>query len=362
VELKIASETDKEIWDAVVDRSPDSSIYHTWKWLKLAENFANLKKAGIKSGAIFYPVMLMERGSPVGICPFFIFKAAGFSSCYSPPPGVATLYLGPLFPDIETMNEGKKQTFLVDVQKEMDRFIKKDRKSTSVQINTAPGFEDCRSYTWEGYTVEPRFTYYIDLSKGTESIWNSFSKHLRYWIRRATKEGIIVTDGNKEDAYHIYQLLQERDRVQYTKEFVGSVYDSFYPDHMKIFIAKAGSERLSGTIALLHKDKVSAWIGSPKYSYNGISPNELIMWEIIQWACEQGYKTYEIMGADECVLFPFKKKFNGRIIQFYQMKWFSPFDKLSESPYIFLTYLPIRFLYGIEIIKDKIRKISALKK
>jgi lipid II:glycine glycyltransferase (peptidoglycan interpeptide bridge formation enzyme) len=243
------------------------------------------------------------------------------------------MYLGPLFPDIDGMKQEKKQIFLLDMQKAMDRFIKKDLKSNYILIKTSPGFEDCRSFRWGGYTIEPRFTYYIDLSEGTNGIWKNFNRSLRYYIEKAKKEGIVVVQGDKDDALYIYDLLKERKRVKSSKEFLGSVYDTLSPDHLKIFLAKAGSERLSGIITLIHKDQVSFWIGSPKYSYKGISPNELVLWESIRWAGEQGYNTYEIVGADDYVLFPFKRKFNGKIIQYYHMKWYSPLLNVIASVY-----------------------------
>jgi len=333
MELKIASETDQQIWEEVVERSPNSTIYHTWKWLKLVEKYSRLKKAGMKSSAKLFPVILLEKGSPIGIYPLFLFNPAGLNFCYSPPSQAETMYLGPLIPDIDTMKQEKKQIFLVDMQKEMDKFIKKDLKSNYIQINTPPGFEDCRAFRWGGYKVEPRFTYHIDLSKGTEIIWKNFNRSLRYYIEKAKKEGIVVAQGDKEDAFYLYDLLKERKRVESTKEFLGSVYDALSPDKIKIFIAKVGAERLSGIITVIHKDKVSFWIGSPKYSYNGISPNELVLWESIRWAGEQGYKTYEIVGADDYILFPFKRKFNGKIIPYYQMKWFSPVLNVFASVY-----------------------------
>jgi hypothetical protein len=107
MELKIASDTDQKTWDAVVERSSNSTIFHTWKFLRLMEKYSKLKKAGITSSATLYPVMLMNKDSPVGIYPFFLFKPAGLIYCYSPPPLTSTVYLGPLIPDID---EGGKKT------------------------------------------------------------------------------------------------------------------------------------------------------------------------------------------------------------------------------------------------------------
>jgi hypothetical protein len=333
MELKIADESDQQNWDAVVERSSNATLFHTWKWLKLMEKYSTLQNTGIRSGVTFFPLFLMERGCPVGVYPLFCFKKFFFNFTYSPPPHMGILYLGPIFPDIETMKEDKKQILLVDVQKEIDRFIKKDLKSTSIQIKTPPGFEDCRSFKWGGYNVEPEYTYHIDLNRGTDQIWKSFNRSLRYYIGKAKDAGITVAEGNKEDAFYLYDLLKNRRRINSPKEYIGDVFDHFFPAHIKVFIAMAGSERLSGIIITIHKDKVSFWVGAPKYLYKGLSPNELVLWESIRWASEQGYKIFEIVGADDYSLFPFKRKFNGKIIPYYQMKWFSPYFKAFSSLY-----------------------------
>ena len=333
MELKIATESDQQTWDEIVERSPHSTLFHTWKWLKLVEKYSVMNVAGMHSGARLYPVMILEKNVPVGIYPLFLFTPAGLHFCYSPPSHTETMYLGPLFCGADLMKEEKKQIFFLDMQKEMDRFIKKELKANYIQIKTSPGFEDCRSFRWGGFAIEPRFTYHIDLREGTETIWKSFNRSLRYYIEKAKKEGIVVVPGDKEDAFYIYDLLKERRRVESPKEFLGSVYDALSPDKVKIFIAKAGSERLSGIITLIHKDMVSFWIGSPKYSYKGISPNELVLWESIRWAGQQGFKTYEIVGADDYSLFPFKRKFNGKIIPYYHMSWYSPLLNVVASVY-----------------------------
>jgi len=333
MEIKIATETDQQLWDSIVDSAPNGTLSHTWKWLKVMEKYSSLKTAGIKASARLYPLFLMEKEKPVGIYPLYFFKIPLIKFCYSPPSRVDTLYLGPLFPDIDTMKQEKKQIFLMDMQKSVDRFIKKDLNANYIQINASPGFNDCRSFKWGGYTAKPLYTYHIDLTVGTDAIWKSFNRSLRYYIEKAKKEGITVTDGTKEDAFHIHNLLKERSRIKSPKEYLGELYDLYFPDNLKVFIAMADSERLSGIITIIHKDKVTFWVGAPKCSYKGLSPNELVLWESIRWAGEQGYKTFEIEGADDYSLFPFKRKFNGKIIPYYQMKWFSPYLNVVASVY-----------------------------
>jgi hypothetical protein len=333
MELKIAEDCDRKLWDAIVNSSQNGSITYSWEWLRLVEKYSYIQIASIKSRSKLYPLILIENEKPAGIYPLFIFKSCLSIFCYSPPPNVNLLYLGPLMPDIDSMTQEKKQIFLQDAQVLVDGFIKKDQKSNYIQINTPPEFNDCRLFKWGGYSTEPHYTYYIDLSAGTDQIWKGFNRSLRYYIDKAKKEGITVTEGSREDAFHIYEMLKARGRVRSLKGYLGEVFDQFFPDNIKVFVAKAGSEHLTGIITIIERDKVSFWIGAPRCSYKGLSPNELVLWEAILWAGKHGYKTFEIQGADEYSLFPFKRKFNGKIVPYYEMKWRSLSLNLFSSLY-----------------------------
>jgi hypothetical protein len=333
MEIRIATDQDEQKWDEIVARSPNGELFHTWKWLKIMERFSVQKKAGLTVAGTLYPVFLMEKEKIVGICPLFLFKAPLVTSCYSPPLNVDTLYLGPLFPDLEALLPAKQQIFLHDVQIAVDRFIRNDLKANYVQINTPPSFGDCRFFKWGGYEAEARYTSHLDISQGTELIWKSLNRGTRRFIDKAKKEEITVSAGDKEDLFFIYDLLKERGRIQCPREFIGAVFDTFSPANLTVFIAKVGTERLSGIVTLLYRDKVAFWIGAPKCSYKGTYPNELLVWEAIRWAEEHHYKTFEIIGADDYSLFPFKRKFNAQTVMYFQMKWFSPKLHMVASVY-----------------------------
>jgi len=322
MDVRIARDSDEDLWDSMVARSPHGTIWHTWKWLKLLERYSVLKKAGIAAKAHLEPLILTVRGRPVGICPLFFYRIMGLTYCYSPLSQEDTHYLGPLFPELLETGERAAQVFFLDASREIDRFIRKIRRSSFVHISSSPGIDDCRPFRWAGYSIEPRYTYYIDLSSGTDAIWKGFKKELRYSIEKARKEGIAVAEGGKEDAYHIWELLRKRNRVKFPKEFIGSACDAFLPDRIKIFVARKGPERLSGVILLLYRNKASLWIGPPKLP--GMILNELVIWESIAWAAAHGYRVFEIVGADDYPLFTFKRKFNGKLVQFFHMNWYSP--------------------------------------
>jgi hypothetical protein len=333
MEIKIGTDQDEQKWDEIVERAPNGELFHTWKWLKTIEKYSIRKAAGTLSRGKFYPVFLMEKEKIVGIYPLFLFKTPFIISCYSPPSNVDTLYLGPLFPELEKLLPAKKQIFLHDVQVTVDRFIRNDLKANYIQISTPPGFDDCRFFKWAGYETEARYTAYLDLCTGTDLIWKNLNRSTRQSVEKAKKEGVEISEGNKDDINFIYDLLKERNRIASPREFLDSIFGAFSQGNLRVLIAKAGSERLSGIITVIYKDKVTFWIGAPKCTYKGASPNELLLWEAIKWSESQNYKRFEIEGADDYSLFPFKRKFNAEPVMYFQMKWLSPTLRFLASLY-----------------------------
>jgi hypothetical protein len=333
MELKIADDADQQDWDAIVERSPNTTLFHTWKWLKLMEKYSTIHKTGLGSQVKFYPLFLMEKDRHIGIYPLFFFKKMISRTTYSPPPNMEILYLGPLFPDIETMKEEKKQVFLIEVQKEIDRFTKKDLRSTHIQVIAPPGLKDCRSFKWGGYAVIPRYTYEIGLNDGKEVVWNKFSSRLKQDIKQVKKKGYSVEFGTRTDCEFVYDLLKQRNRINANKDYVLDVFDNFAPQNLKIFILKNEDRNVSGIVFISYKKKGWLWIGNPRFPYSGPSPNVLMFWEAINYAIDSGFEKIEIMGADDFSSFPFKRKFNGEIKTYYQMKWFSPSFKVFSLIY-----------------------------
>ena len=72
IELKIAQEPDAQLWDHIVDSSPQGTLFHTWKWLKIAEKHTATK---------LYPLMGIKGETVIGVLPIFHMKKFGMSVC-----------------------------------------------------------------------------------------------------------------------------------------------------------------------------------------------------------------------------------------------------------------------------------------
>jgi lipid II:glycine glycyltransferase (peptidoglycan interpeptide bridge formation enzyme) len=331
MDVSIASDSDQQLWDDIIFSSDEGTLFHTWKWLKIMEKHNRKKIFTRHYQGILYPLIVRQGNEITGLMPVFFYNSPLLKMACSPPFSVENLYLGPVMMKNNAIKTHKKQNLMFKFQNAVDYFLKNTLKSNYISIHTSPGMSDPRSYIWSGYRVEPEFTNIVDLAPGEKTVWDNFDRTMRNTIYKLEKNKILTDIGSKQDLDLIFALLQERKRVHATKAFLLEIFENFYPKNLNFFVAKKDDIPLTGIITISYKDKVSVWMGSPKITVNGVSPNYSVHWDSIRWACENNFRRFEVLGASDPSLFAFKSKFNGEIIPYYTMKWYSPFNRFLIS-------------------------------
>ena len=333
MDVSIASDSDQQLWDDIIFSSIEGTLFHTWKWLKIMEKHNRKKIFSRHYRGILYPLIVREKDEIIGLMPVFFYNTPFLKMACSPSFSVENLYLGPVVRKNDKNKTHSKQYLFLQFQKAIDDFLKNTLKSNFISIHSSPGMSDPRPFIWSGYKVEPEFTYIIDLSPGEKILWGNINKSTRNAINKLERKGVSVDNGSKEDIEIIYNLLFRRERIYATKEFLLEIFQNFFPENLNFLIARKDGYPLTGIITIFYKNKVSIWIGSPKITSTEVSPNYIVYWEGIRWACNNNFKYFEIIGASDYSLFTFKNKFNGVIIPYYTMKWYSPFNRFIISLY-----------------------------
>ena len=313
ITIRTADEQHQKEWDDIVLSTSHGTIFHTWKWLNIVQKQTNTR---------FLPLMAYKGNQLVAIYPVFIQKRGIFNVAFSPPSQSYLLYLGPVIRDFDTMKQDKKESLLFDLQEAINSFLFSDLGCKYIRIRSSPGIYDSRFFTWTGFSVEPQYTYRINLSGGKEAVWSNFDRKLRVDINRAIREKVEVRQGDYEDLLAISDLISQRFRDQGFKthdyrNYLIDLYNEFHPENFKIFVANYNGERVGGMISLCFKRIMYLWVGVPKSKIPGISPNDLVQWEAIQWACDNGFEFYEEMDGGDRRLRGFKAKYNPELVIWY---------------------------------------------
>ncbi len=293
LELRIAEEKDAHAWDNLIESSPQGSLFHQWKWLRITERHTSTK---------LYPLMGMHDNVPVAVLPLFCQKKGFIRMAYSPPPHASIFSLGPAFAGYNAFRQDEKEEVLLEFQRAFDTFIENTAGAGYVSISLSPDLADPRSFAWAGYTITPQYDYYTDLSPGPERLFQSLDKKQRQNLNRALKRGMTVEQGGRMELERILDMMTDRYQEQSkavteSREYFMEIYDAF-EKYLKIFVAKAEGEILSGVVDFHYRNTHFSWIGNPKPKKPiSPSPNDLLIWETIRYACNHGCRYYVTMSA-----------------------------------------------------------------
>jgi lipid II:glycine glycyltransferase (peptidoglycan interpeptide bridge formation enzyme) len=331
VELIVASQEKSEEWNSIVDSSPHGTLFHTWKWLKIAEKF---------SGSKLYPLVGYKGKETLGILPIFFIKKAHLKMVFSPPPSLALYYLGPVLANIDVIPHHRAEKNLGDLIREANSFIESELKANYTSISLPPDQMDPRPFKWTGYAVEPAYDYQVDISAGQDILFQQLPKNMRHNLNRAVNRGISVEEGGKAELEAVVDMMTERYREQgkvvtVSKNYLFEVFDA-YKSNIKIFVAKHEGAIISGVIDVIYRDEVLSWIGNPKPNIHSLpSPNDLLIWEEIKSGCNNGMRQYITLSAagNERLHTYYSSKLNPALKVRFSVKKSSPIINLLEKSY-----------------------------
>lgn len=334
ITLKIAGDDDKKEWDKIVENSPHATIFHTWKFLKIMEKHSGVNILWNDYTARLYPLIGFNGSAPIGLYPIFYYNSPLVKCVFSPPLRVGATYQGPLIPDYDNLSQSKRESYFFGLQKSVDEFMKSQLRANSIKIRLPPGLLDARPLLWNGYNVEPLYNYEIDLHKySLEDVWSNIRKDCKRAIKKAEESGMVVLEGSRKEVELVFKSISERYSSQgitpeVSKEYLSEVYDTFYPDNLRILVVKKDDTYLTGTILLVYGKKVQAWIGMPRTTEKGVYPNDLLQWECLKWVHREGYKLFEITWANTYRLCRYKSKYDPILSPYFSCEKYSPFVSL----------------------------------
>jgi len=182
----------------------------------------------------------------------------------------------------------------------------------------------------KGFYETNMHTITIDLSKPLDELWTSLEKKsIRWGIKKAEAEGVIVKDADSEkeleEFYQMYiSTCHQGGLIPEKYEFFSSINDILVPKKLaKILVAKKNGKVVSGAILLISQDYTTLNLTGTNDEGQKSQANVLVYWELIKFSKEIGRKWFDLGGYDvyaksgEKAYFVnrFKKRWGGQIIR-----------------------------------------------
>ena len=197
------------------------------------------------------------------------------------------------------------------------------------KIITKNGFkikDDSKDFKDE---IQPRFVFRLNLKgKTEEEIFAELHQKTRYNVRLATKKGVVIKEGTREDLKEFHRIMiktgERNNFIIRSLEYFEKMYDEMAPNHMKLLMAYHEDKPISGIIPIMYGNKVWYLYGASSNSHRNLMPNYLLQWTMIQEAIKMGADMYDFRGVSGVVdeshpqygLYRFKKGFNADFTEF----------------------------------------------
>lgn len=159
-----------------------------------------------------------------------------------------------------------------------------------------------------------------------EDLWDSFSSKLRSQIRRPTKEGMFSKVGGVDELDNFYSIfsvnMRDLGTPLYSKSFFRNIFEEFPEStHICTVFSKDGKPVASGFLAGFKQTLEMPWASSLR-AYNRYSPNMLLYWDVMKYACENGYTIFDAGRSTPGEgTYKFKEQWGAKPLQLYWHYW-----------------------------------------
>ena len=295
INIKKIESSNNNIWDVYVYAHPDATLYHLSGWKDVIEQTYGHKT---------YYLMAANSSSDsvAGIFPLVHLKHFLFGS---------SLISIPFFDigGILAENEAVEKALLAEALK-----LGQKLKVKSIELRQA------QPLTWLAYSSNlsindqkntplsndlPALSHSIqshkvrmllELPDSSEVLMKSFKSKLRSQIKKPIKEGLAAKIGGAElinDFYQIF-LVNMRDLGSpvHSKKIIQNVL-KIYQKTAKIVIVYRKNQPIAGSIMAGFRDTLENPWASSLREYSRFSPNMLLYWTMLEYACDNGFKRFD---------------------------------------------------------------------
>jgi serine/alanine adding enzyme len=177
------------------------------------------------------------------------------------------------------------------------------------------------------FLYEDHLNYLVDLNRPPEAVLQGFGRRTRKKIRRALRQGEVRIEDvhGPEGVALCYELFEKSYAAAQVpladRSLFESAFDLLYPSGMvRFLLAWIDDDCIAGSADLVFKDTIYGWYGGVDRCSSSYVPSELLMWHIVRWGAENGYRLYDFGGAgkpdEEYGVRDFKAKFGGELVCF----------------------------------------------
>lgn len=301
--IKIVDPTTCPEWNDTILKHFDPDIFHSTEWCQV-----------LKKTYYFTPVYFLafENNLPLALIPMM-----EISSILNRKRAVClpfSDYCHPLFKQEDSLS-----TLI-------DKLINYGRNNRWKYVELrSPRFDKIRTPS------EFYYTHDIDLNKTSSELWTRLKDNNRRNIKKAARIGLKITFEKSWQSLREFYKLQVITRKRHGLppqpfKFFASIYEEILSRDLGVIASAYYQEKMiAASIFFNFNGKALFKYGASDHVYHQLRPNNLIMWEAINWHRSLGCRVLNLgrSSPDDSGLLAYKKLWGARegIINYYRFSF-----------------------------------------
>ena len=289
-----------EQWDAFVQQQPESSLYHFSAWRDVFK-----KTYGLNA---FYLACVDTQDQIQGVLPLLQQKSRLFGH------HLISLPFFINYADVLAVNDEVAQQ-LYNGALELAKAQRAD-SMTLRSTHTKPLSWPCR---------EDKICMHLSLPDDPDILSKALGAKRRSQIKRPEREGIEIIHGGLECVDDFYEVIAHNMRDLGSPVHARKLYQEIckaFPENTHIVVIKKDQRPVAAGFLIGYKGLLEIPWASSLREYNRIGVNMRLYWEVLKYAIEQGYHTFDFgRSSKDSGTYRFKKQWGAEPVQCYWYTW-----------------------------------------
>ncbi|HID38941.1 MAG TPA: GNAT family N-acetyltransferase [Calditrichaeota bacterium] len=295
-------------WDNFID-SNSLPIFFSLKWARIIRDTTNRP----------YKVLLIEKNGQIfGGFLHWPHKKYGLDAVTPPP---FTPYFGTI---LNLRANTKNSTLIARHQQCNDLLIKELKKRFDfIRFLGHPLLADIRPYLWNGFDVQPLYTYRFPLKHNVDMQYNTT---LKRQIRKSERENLSLQSNTEPDALVRFVLdsylahglnppLDEQALQVFSRALLKEGIARLF------YVLNSSGEKIGGMLLTHDANTVYYSLSGINRAYKHLNPMVFLLDRVFRDKRLSG-KEFDFIGANTPVLEQFKRGFGGRLVTYFHLSFY----------------------------------------
>lgn len=294
-ELRYLGDDEFPLWDELVDRSPQGSLFCRSWWLK-----ACCQKS-------FRVLGYFDGGNIVAGIPLYFKRRGPFTVCTMPP---LTPCLGPVLEPLE----GRPVARLSRQNELLKIIASRVSKQPVFCQNFHYSLQNWLPFLWAGFRQTSRVTYVLEDLSNEESLWAGLRRNIRKEIKKAARQGIRVVPTTPEVVFDQVRktFARQRRRVPFSEQYYLRLSRTVEEKGAGAPFAAIDSEQRVHSALLIVWDQKSAYslAGAVDPDLRRSGATSLLTWQLVKFSASKS-RVFDFEGSSIERIERFFRAFGG---------------------------------------------------